>query len=60
MIGLFDWFSMLYLIGLNRLKSNLDKCHAFVITMKHLNTKIDNYNLDKSVREKLLGVNRCS
>ena len=48
--ALFDWFKN------NRLKSNPDKCHALVSTIKPLDIKIGDYKVGNSECEKLLGV----
>ena len=48
--ALFNWLKN------NRLKNNVDKCHVLVSTSKPVGVKIEDYTIDSSECEKLLGV----
>ena len=47
---MFHWFKI------NRLKTNVDKCHVLVSTNKPVGIKIGDYTIESSECEKLLGV----
>ena len=48
--ALFNWLKN------NRLKNNVDKCHALVSTNRPVGIKIGDYTIDNIECEKLLGV----